>query len=59
MFLMLFVASYVNLILYTLFLHPTSAGLYPEIPEGSQLDFSALKEEVQLLFSALFYQSCH
>lgn len=21
-------------------------GLYPEIPEGSQLDFSALKEEV-------------
>lgn len=25
-----------------------SAGLYPEIPEGSQLDFSALKEEVPL-----------
>lgn len=27
------------------------AGLYPEIPEGSQLDFSALKEEVPLLAS--------
>lgn len=25
-----------------------SAGVYPEIPEGSQLDFSALKEEVAL-----------
>lgn len=25
-----------------------SAGLYPEIPEGSELDFSALKEEVPL-----------
>lgn len=25
-----------------------SVGVYPEIPDGSQLDFSALKEEVPL-----------
>lgn len=31
--------------MFTFFL---PAGLYPEIPEGSQLDFSALKEEVPL-----------
>lgn len=32
--------------MFTFFL---PAGLYPEIPEGSQLDFSALKEEVPLI----------
>lgn len=31
-------------------------GVYPEIPEGSQLDFSALKEEVRLFF---FFLNAH
>lgn len=30
-----------------------SAGLYPEIPECSELDFSALKEEVPLYIDPL------
>lgn len=34
-----------------------STGLYPEIPEVSQLDFSALKEEVVHLFTSLLF-SC-
>lgn len=34
-----------------------SAGLYPEIPEASQLDFSSLKEEVAPDSLLLFYLS--
>lgn len=34
-----------------------STGLYPEIPEVSQLDFSALKEEVVHLFMSLILNS--
>lgn len=30
-------------------------GLYPEIPEASQLDFSSLKEEVPLIHSFLYH----
>lgn len=40
------------------FLIDLSAGLYPEIPEGSKLDFSALKEEVphEVIYLFLFQQ---